>query len=99
MDKRYIYRISEVNYGHEFDTFTAANDKMALRFMQKTRHTIWADLLKVGEISQDENGEYEKIYPREIFVPDGSNKIFYSPPITKEEADRWDAEEARKYGK
>jgi len=65
---RYIYRIAEVNYGHEFDTFTAANDQAAMRYMERARHTIWADLMLVGEISQDESGEYEKMYPREIAV-------------------------------
>lgn len=68
MKKRYIYRISEVNYGHEFDTFTAADDTIARFYFDHLKKTEWADLMLVGEIAQDEHGEYEKMYPYETLV-------------------------------
>jgi len=65
---KYIYRIAEANYGHEADRLYAKNDQQALRKSEQIKHTIWATVMLVGEVSEDENGEYDKIYPREIAV-------------------------------
>jgi len=65
---KYIYRIAEANHGHEADRFYAHSDRDALRKSEELRVTIWADVILVGEVREDLNGEYEFIYPREQVV-------------------------------